>query len=91
MLAIVSIENKELVPIMAAHIYTVCPTAIPKLPTPKDDASEEELMTSLGMSKSKDGEFETFSRFLLRTEVSVTNSILNSPLYSSLMMRRGSN
>jgi len=29
MLALVSLENKELVPILAAHVYTVCPTAIP--------------------------------------------------------------
>lgn len=69
MLAIVSLDNKELVPIMAAHIYTVCPTAIPKLPNPSADYSEEALMKSLGMSKGKDGEYETFSRFLLRTEV----------------------
>ena len=70
MLTLVSIDNKELVPIMAAHIYTVCPTAIPTLPTLKADASEDEVMSSLGMLKDKTGEFETFPRFLSRTEVS---------------------
>lgn len=71
MLALVSIESKELMPIMAAHIYTVCPTAIPKLPSPSTDASEDALMKSLGMSKDKKGEYETFDRFLTRTEVSL--------------------
>ena len=70
MLALLSVDNKDLIPVMAAHIYTVCPMAIPKLPTPAPDASEEELMKSLGMSQKDNGEFETFDRFLLRTEVS---------------------
>jgi len=70
MLAMVSLENKELVPILAAHVYTVCPTAIPTLPTPASIASEDELMESLGMQKGNNGEFETFDRFLSRTEVS---------------------
>jgi hypothetical protein len=69
MCALVSVDNKELIPVLAAHIYTVCPTAIPTLPTPSSDASEEELMQSLGMLKGKNGEFETFERFLARTEV----------------------
>lgn len=72
MLAMVSVENKELVPILAAHIYTVCPTAIPTLPTPAPSASEDELMESLGMIKDKKGEYESFDRFLSRTEVSFT-------------------
>ena len=70
MLAMVSLENKEIVPILAAHVYTVCPTAIPTLPSPKKDASEDELMESLGMLKDKHGEYETFDKFLSRTEVS---------------------
>lgn len=69
MCALVSVDNKELIPVLAAHVYTVCPTAIPTLPTPSSDASEEELMQSLGMLKGKNGEFETFERFLARTEV----------------------
>ena len=53
-----------------AHIYTVCPLAVPTLPTPSENASEDEFMESLGMLKLKDGSFETFERFLSRTEVS---------------------
>lgn len=70
MLSMVSLENKELVPILAAHIYTVCPTAIPALPSLAPDASEDDVMASLGMLKDKNGEFETFDKFLSRTEVS---------------------
>jgi len=69
MLAIVSGEQKELGPVLAAHIYTVCPTAIPSLPIVAPEASEEELMDSLGMEKKADGSYETFERFLSRTEV----------------------
>jgi len=71
MLALVSVslETKDLNPVLAAHIYTVCPIAIPSLPTPAEDASEDEVMESLGMLKNKDGNFETFERFLGRTEV----------------------
>ena len=69
MLAMVSVENKELVPILAAHIYTVCPTAIPTLPVASPNASEEDFMEGLGMIKGKNGEFESFDRFLTRTEV----------------------
>jgi hypothetical protein len=83
MCALVSVENKELVPVLAAHIYTVCPTAIPTLPTPSSDASEEELMQSLGMLKGKNGEFETFERFLARTEVRRRQAI-QSMLYRYL-------
>jgi hypothetical protein len=101
MLAAIAVDNKDLVPVLTAHILyvcgsfpfvvccgchhftvltpspfsfvfffsTVCPTAIPKLPTPSADATEEELMESLGMIKGKNGEFEAFERFLSRTEV----------------------
>jgi hypothetical protein len=78
MLTLVSMDNKEFVPVMAAHIYTVCPTAIPTLPTLKHDASEDEVMSSLGMLKDKTGEFETFPRFLSRTEVSTMNEMNTS-------------
>jgi hypothetical protein len=115
MLAAIAVENKDLVPVLTAHILyvcesescrcwllfaaigslfynafsfwhlfcwfcfifsTVCPTAIPKLPTPSADATEEELMESLGMIKGKNGEFETFERFLSRTEVCLFCSLL---------------
>ena len=69
MLAMVSIANKELVSILAAHVFSVCPIAIPSLPAPKKLSSEEELMSALGMLKDKNGEFESFDRFLSRTEV----------------------
>ena len=45
MLAMVSVEQKNLVLIMEAHIYTVCPTAIPTLPQPRKDATEDEIMS----------------------------------------------
>jgi len=61
--------SKDLAPVMAAHIYTVCPTAIPTVPTLIDNASEDEVMSGLGMIKDKNGQFETFEKFLTRTEV----------------------
>ena len=70
MLAIVSVDNKELGPVLAAHIYTVCRAAIPALPTATPDATEDDLMESMGMLKGADGSFESFERFLQRTEVS---------------------
>jgi hypothetical protein len=71
MLVLVSVEQKELVPIFAAHVYTVCPTVIPTLPRMASLANDDEeaLQKSLGMAKSKTGEYETFERFLTRTEV----------------------
>ena len=79
-LAIVASEVKEFAPILEAHIYAVCPMAIPTLPKPGKDASEEELMESLGMAKNKNGEFETFERFLHRTEgiISMVANIMAS-------------
>lgn len=69
MLAMLSVDNKDLVPVLTAHVYTVCPTAMPTLPNPSKDVSEDVLMESLGMSKDKKGEYETFEKFLSRTEV----------------------
>lgn len=69
MLAHISVENKDLNPVLAAHIYTVCPIAIPSLPESSHEASEEQLMENLGMLRDKEGNFETFDRFLDRTEV----------------------
>ncbi|KAL3916838.1 MAG: hypothetical protein SGILL_004997 [Bacillariaceae sp.] len=67
MLSMISVENKDLNPILEAHVYTVCPTAIPVLPAPKPDATEDEVMTELGMQKKND-KFESFPAFLARTE-----------------------
>lgn len=69
MLTQVSVEQEDICKILEAHIYTVCPTAIPRLPDPAPDATEEELMKSLGMLKGSDGQYESFERFLNRTEV----------------------
>jgi hypothetical protein len=69
MLAMVSVQNKNLSAVFSAHVYTVCPTAIPTLPTPKADASEDDVMTGLGMQRNKKtGDFESFPQFLARTE-----------------------
>lgn len=91
MLALVAVDHKDIVPVLAAHIYSVCPTAIPTLPNPSPNASEEELMESLGMLRKEDGTFETFERFLQRTEVRATfcppadpTQQLNLLLYSLL-------
>lgn len=81
MLAHTSIQVKEdFTLLIAAHIYSVCPTAIPILPTPAAGCSELELMESLGMQKDKKGEFETFDRFLARTEglISIMAEIMSS-------------
>jgi hypothetical protein len=67
--ALVAAQVKELCPLVAAHIYSVCPMAIPYLPEGKSDLSEDELMESLGMIRESGGEYETFDRFISRTEV----------------------
>ena len=89
MLAMVSVEQKNLVLIMEAHIYTVCPTAIPTLPQPRKDATEDEIMIGLGMQRNKKtGDFESFPQFLARTEniVSFMAAIQSSlPTSHSLM------
>jgi hypothetical protein len=66
--------------LLISHIYSACPTAIPTLPTPAQGCSETELMESLGMMKNKNGEFETFDRFLARTEglISIVAEIMCS-------------
>ncbi|KAG7363072.1 GLE1-like protein [Nitzschia inconspicua] len=68
MLSMVSVENKDFAPILEGHVYMVCPTAIPTLPAPEPNASEDDLMAGLGMQRKKDGEFESFPEFLARTE-----------------------
>jgi hypothetical protein len=88
MAAMISLENKELVPILAAHIYTVCPIAIPTLPNPTASASEDDLMSSLGMLKDKNGEFESWDRFSSRTEsivAMVANITASSPSTHTLL------
>ena len=76
MLCLVAANVKDMIPVLTAHIYTVCPTAIPTLPSTTDDTNtntnnseEDNFMIQLGMIRQKDGNFETFERFLSRTEV----------------------
>ena len=70
LLSMVSVRARDLVPLLEAHIYTVCPTAVPMLPDVKEGGTEDEFMESLGMLRDKKtGDFETFDRFLGRTEV----------------------
>lgn len=78
MFAQVSVHCEEIGPVLEGHLYTVCPTAIPTLSLDKDggggkgkdDENNDNLMESLGMIRDKDGEFESFDKFLHRTEVS---------------------
>ena len=74
----ISVEVKEFIPLLASHLYTACPATIPTLPDIADDASETALMDGLGMIKDKKGEYETFDRFLTRTEglVSIIANIM---------------
>mmetsp|Transcript_10696 Transcript_10696/g.16067 ORF Transcript_10696/g.16067 Transcript_10696/m.16067 type:complete len:854 (-) Transcript_10696:163-2724(-) len=67
--ALVAAKIPELTPILSGHIYTVCPAVIPTLPQVSQDASDDDFMEALGMKKdAKSGDFETFDRFLNRTE-----------------------
>ena len=85
MFAAVSIGCEELGPVLEGHLYSVCPLCIPALSLNQDttndgvggavggggeDDDENDLMTSLGMLRDKNGEFESFDKFLHRTEVS---------------------
>ena len=68
----------ELGPVLEAHLYAACPMAVPALRLAPatgevgggDAGGEHELMESLGMIQDKGGEFESFDKFLSRTEVS---------------------
>jgi len=79
-IALIAAEVKELSPLIMAHVYKVCPAAIPRAPSAGTDTSEDELMDSLGMIKDKSGEYETFDRFLNRTEglISVSAAMMCS-------------
>ncbi|KAL3929842.1 MAG: hypothetical protein SGBAC_012033 [Bacillariaceae sp.] len=68
MVAMVASENKDVMPVLVAHIYTVCRIAIPSLPDAVASAGENEFMVSLGMIRDKNGEFESWDRFSSRTE-----------------------
>jgi GLE1-like protein len=91
MLSIVAANVKDIIPVLTAHIYTVCPTAIPTLPSTtssgnNNNSDEDDFMIQLGMIRQKDGNFESFERFLSRTEVwyhirSITLQIFSTILF----------
>jgi hypothetical protein len=82
--ALVAAQVKDLCPMVAAHIYSVCPMAIPYLPEGNSDISEEELMKSLGMIKESGEDYESYDRFISRTEVSFHVFLDPSPILLSL-------
>jgi len=85
---------EQLGPLLEGHLYKVCPMAIPALSlTPSTTKNEEEergggggggedeIMERLGMIRdSKTGQFETFDKFLHRTEglISIMANIMSS-------------
>jgi hypothetical protein len=84
LLAMVSTQlPEEFITLLQSHIYMVCPTAIPSLPKPLPGSSEVELMESLGMIQDKNGTYETFERFLGRTEVRKYVLLLSFLLFAS--------
>ena len=73
----VSVRCPEIRPLLEGHLYRVCPTAVPalSLAVARDRNGDgtndgEDLMESLGMIRDRDGKFESFDKFLHRTEVS---------------------
>ena len=91
MFSIVSTTCEELLPVLEAHLYTVCPMTIPAMSLKGDGNSsggdESDLMESLGMLKDKNGEYESFDKFLSRTGNTRTLSptfAMKSPLLTFL-------
>ncbi|KAL3791419.1 hypothetical protein ACHAW5_005793 [Stephanodiscus triporus] len=87
--ASVSVRCAEICPLLEGHLYRVCPTAVPALSLVRGDRGGgngnnnndgEYLMESLGMIRDKNGEFESFDKFLHRTEglISVMANIMSS-------------
>jgi hypothetical protein len=80
----------DLGPLLEGHLYKVCPMAIPALSLTTTSGEErggegregeDELMERLGMIRdSKTGQFETFDKFLHRTEglISIMANIMSS-------------
>jgi len=62
----VASEIPGFIPTMEAYIYDACPLALPV--HLGKEASKEDFSDSLGMKKNKDGTYESFERFLQRTE-----------------------
>jgi len=90
MFAQVSLMCEEINPVLEGHLYMVCPMAIPTLSLNDDSNNEgggsnknneDDLMTGLGMIRDKKtGEFESFDKFLNRTEgcISIMANIMSS-------------
>lgn len=87
MISHVSTQCDEIGPLLEAHLYSHCPMAIPSLSLMTSSSStdggggeEDELMESLGMMRDKKGEFESFDKFLNRTEglISIMADIMSS-------------
>ncbi|KAL9187286.1 hypothetical protein ACHAXT_001389 [Thalassiosira profunda] len=82
MFARVSTMCEEVGPVLEGHLYTVCPTAIPtlSLTSAREGEGDDELMEGLGMIRDKDGNFESFDKFLNRTEglVSIMADVMAS-------------
>ena len=73
--AMISSECGELNDVLEGHLYGVCPMAVPVLEMGESkeesgqSSEEDKWMESLGMVRDKNGEFESFDKFLHRTEV----------------------
>lgn len=69
MFAFISTKCQEIGPVLEGHLYSVCPMAIPALTLNGGSGDHEDtLMEGLGMHRGKDGQFESFDKFLSRTE-----------------------
>ncbi len=92
MFAQVSVQCEEICPVLEGHLYTVCRMAIPAFSLDNTGADKKNennnsnnddfLMESLGMIRDKNGEFESFEKFLHRTEVSEVEIAFQMPFYS---------
>ena len=72
--AMISTQCPELNDVLEGHLYGVCPMGVPVLEMGGDDSrgelsEEDRWMESLGMIRDKEGAFESFDKFLHRTEV----------------------
>ncbi|KAL3789955.1 hypothetical protein ACHAWO_002009 [Cyclotella atomus] len=82
-------NGEELNRMLEGHLYRVCPSAVPALEMEFDNdggnndavvSEEDRWMEKLGMIREKNGDFESFDKFLQRTEglISVMANIMSS-------------
>ena len=77
--ALISTQCEELNKLLEGHLYGVCPMGVPVLDMDDEvdlegstgGSSDDRWMESLGMIRDKNGDFESFDKFLHRTEVSI--------------------